>query len=319
MADDVRTARDVAAAALGHPVPVALPAGTHGLIVALSAAGDPPFSRVAWVDAASGAAVARVACPPGRPSRARPVVATSVTVDEPPAPTDHVLVARAAAGVAAVSVAVAGNEGPAPAATVGEGGLAGIRLDAGAVILGVDALDARGEPVGRLVGEGVTLLRRSGGTLTGRMGLTHGMAAGIGAGTWMRDLDAAAFAAGFRPWLPGWVPEGFEPTPPRIEPDVAYPAAPPAIVLAWTGPDDARVLLRQAPAPLASPPQALPGAREVEVMGVTGILRGRRQATLVWETPDRAFGLHVRRIDDAPQVAVRVARSIPSGDVPAAG
>jgi hypothetical protein len=319
MADDLREARETAAGSLGHPVPLALPAEDGGLIVAASVGGEPPRARVAWVDARTAEVVARVAGPPGRPSRLRPVVAVSVALDEPPAPADRVLVARVAPGIAAIGVGIAGNEGPSPVAPVGDDGLAVMRIDLASVILGVDALDARGEPVGRLVGEGVTLLRRAGGSISGRMGLTHGMAAGIGGGSWVRDLDEAAFAAGYAPWLPAWVPEGLDRTPPRVEPDVAYPAAPPAVVVAWTGEDDARVLLRQAPAPLASPEQAVPGSREVEVMGAVGVLRGRRWATLVWETGERAFGIQVQRMDEAPEVALRVARSIPRGDAPAAG
>lgn len=313
MADPTADARDRAAGSLGHPVPLALPALDDLPVVAASVAGEPPRARVAWVDPVTGEVLARVACPPGRPSRMRPVVAASVTLDEPPLPNDHVVVARAAPGVVAIGVVVAGNDGPVPVGVVGEGGLALVRLAPGAVVLGIDALDVRGEPVGHLVGEGVTILRRTAGSISGRMGLTHGMAAGIGGGGWVRDLDEAAFAAGYRPWLPAWVPTGLEATPPRVEPDVAYPAAPPAIVMAWTGEDEARVLLRQAPAPLASPEQPAPGSREVEVMGVLGVLRGKRWATLVWETEERAFGLQVQRMEDAPEVALQVARSIPPG------
>ena len=41
-----------------------------------------------------------------------------------------------------------------------------------------------------------------------------------------------------------------------------------------------------------------------------GMLRSRGLVTLVWETPDRAFGLQVRGIPDGDEVALRVARSI---------
>jgi hypothetical protein len=77
------------------------------------------------------------------------------------------------------------------------------------------------------------------------------------------------------------------------------------------------VLLRQAPAPLASPDSGGSGARAVEVGDVAGVLRGRGMATLVWETPERAFGLQLRGIDDGEGLALRVARSI-RPDVPPA-
>jgi hypothetical protein len=136
------------------------------------------------------------------------------------------------------------------------------------------------------------------------------MAAGIGAGRWVADLDEAAFEAGAAPWLPAWLPDGLVRGRPRIEPDAAYPAAPPAVVIAWNGPGEARALLRQTLAPLASPDPGGRGAREVEIGSVIGVLRGRWMPTLVWETPERAFGLQVRRIPDAEAVALRIARSV---------
>jgi hypothetical protein len=81
--------------------------------------------------------------------------------------------------------------------------------------------------------------------------------------------------------------------------------------MTWTGEGEARVLLRQAPAPLASPDPGGRHARQVEIGEAVGALRGRWLATLVWETPHRAFGLQVRRVPDAEAVALRVARSIP--------
>jgi hypothetical protein len=329
--DDLEHTREAAAGILAHPVPVVLPADGDRLVVAASLAGDPPRPRLAWVDTGSGEILARVACPPGRPSRPRPVVAAAVTLDEPTA-CDQVLVARAASEVAAVRVVFADHEdetpvvpvGPegavwvvsgshedeSPIVPVGPEGLALVRLPVGAPIVRVEALDARGEPVGLLVGEGVTLLRVSGGAVSGRLGLGHGMAAGIGAGTWVSDLEEAAFAAGYVPWLPSWVPPGLTPSRPRIEPDTAYPAAPPSVVLLWTGDDHTRLLVRQAPAPLASPELGGPNAREVDVAGVRGILRGRQLVTLVWETEERAFGLQVRWPSDPEAVALRIARSI---------
>ena len=311
MADEFEFARATAAGVLEHPVPRALPGGEGLAIVAASVAGDPPRSRVAWVDPATHQVVARVSCPPGRPSRFRPVVATAVSVDEPGTPADHVLVCRVAPGIAAIGVAVAGNDGETPSAAAGLEGLALVRLPVGAIVSAVDALDAHGEPVGRLVGEGVTRLRVSMGSISGRMGLGHGMAAGIGGGHWVSDLEEAAFAAGYAPVLPSWEPEGLERSRPRVEPDVAYPAAPTAVIVMWSGAGDARVLLRQAPAPLASPELEGRGSRVVSIGSVSGILRGTRLATLVWETDDRAFGVQALRVADAPEVALRLARSIP--------
>ena len=89
--------------------------------------------------------------------------------------------------------------------------------------------------------------------MSGRIGATHGMGAGIGGGRWAPGLAEAAFEAGYAPLAARWMPPGLERGRPRVEPDVAYPAAPPAMVVAWTGDGGARVLLRQAPAPLASP------------------------------------------------------------------
>lgn len=305
------TAAEAAAHALGHPVPLALPGTKERPIVAASVGGEPPGTRVAWVDPQSGAVVARVACPPGRPSRPRPVVATAITLDEGTA-RDRVVAARVAPGVAAVR-AVMAVEDPVPDVPAGPDGLALVRVPHDAMVVAVDALDASGEPVGRLSGAGVAELRVSGGQVSGRLGLGHGMAAGIGPGRWLRDLDEAALEAGYVPLLPAWLPEGLEAGRPRLEPDAAYPAAPPAIIVAWTGPDDARVLLRQAPAPLASPDPGGRGAREVEVGEAPAVLRGRWLVTLVWETPERAFGLQARRVADAEAVALRVARSVPSG------
>ena len=149
-----------------------------------------------------------------------------------------------------------------------------------------------------------------GASIGGRMGATHGMGAGIGGGRWAPGLADAAFEVGYDPWLPRWVPDGMERGRPRVEPDIAYPVAPPAVVIAWTGRGGARVLLRQAPAPLASPDGGGFHAREVPIGDATGMLRTRGLVTLIWETPDRAFGLQVRGVPDGEDVALRVARSI---------
>jgi len=310
MAEDLERVRRTAAGVLSHPVPHALPGGDGRAIVAASVVGDPPQARVAWVGE-DRSILARVACPPGHPSRFRPVVATSVTLAPPDDPADHVVVCRVAPGIEAVRVVYAGHDDESPVAPVGGEGLALVRLPVGAFILSVEALDVTGEPVGTLVGEGITRLNMSEGSTSGRAGLTHGMAAGLGGGHWVDDLDEAAFGAGYEPRLPSWVPQGFTRSDPRVEPDVAYPAAPPAVVVVWSGPADGRVLLRQAPAPLASPELAGRGSRDVDVNGAAGVLRGTRLVTLVWETPDRAFGVQVLRTPDAPEVALRLARSIP--------
>jgi hypothetical protein len=310
MADELAQARSLAAGVLSHPVPHALPGDDRHAIVAASVAGDPPQARVAWVDA-DGTILARIACPPGRPSRFRPVVATSISVDLPGAPTDHVVVCRVAPGVHAARVVRAGYDDENPSAEVGSEGLVLVRLPSGAPIVSVEALDARGEPVGTLVGEGLTRLNVTAGSTSGRPGLTHGMAAGIGGGGWVADLAEATFAAGYDLLLPTWEPDGFSRSHPRVEPDVAYPAAPPAVLFVWSGPADARVLLRQAPAPLANPEMPGRGSKDVDINGAVGILRGTRFVTLVWETEERAFGVQVLRMDDAPDVALRLARSVP--------
>ena len=304
-------ARGIAEAALGHPVPYVIAAGDDGTIVAASVAGDPPCARVAWVDP-GGEVLARVACPPGRPSRWRPVVAAVVEAEAPPRVADRVLVGRLAPEAAALRPILA-TEGEAPASAAGEAGLALARLPAEAAVIGVDALDASGEPIGRLARPGVSELRFDGTSVSGRLGATHGMGAGVGGGRWAQGLAEAAFEIGYAPWLPSWVPKGLRRGRPRVEPDIAYPAAPPALVIAWTGEGGARVLLRQAPAPLASPETGGRGAREVPVGDATGVLRGRGLATLVWETPERAFGLQVRGMQGAEEVALRVARTVGPG------
>ena len=300
--------RAFAEAALGHPVPLVLGAGPVGAVVAASIAGDPPRARVAWVGP-DGTVLARVATPPARPSRWRPVVAATVSVEMAPELEDRILVARAAPEAAAVQPVLATDE-PVPPVPVAEGGLALARIPAEVSVIAVDALDARGEPIGRLGRPGISELTFDGASIGGRMGATHGMGAGIGAGRWAPGMAEAAVEVGYDPWLPRWLPDGLERGRPRVEPDIAYPAAPPAIVLAWTGDGGARVLLRQAPAPLASPDGGGFHAREVPVGDAVGMLRSRGLVTLVWETPDRAFGLQVRGVPEGEAVALRVARSI---------
>lgn len=301
-------ARSIAEAALGHPVPHLLADADDAPVVAASITGDPPRARVAWV-ARDGSVLARVACPPGRPSRWRPLVAAVVTLDMAPTIEDRVLVVRAADEASAI-VPILATESPSAPVEVGEDGLVLVRLPADTAVIAVDALDASGEPIGRLARSGVAELRFDGSTVSGRLGATHGMAAGVGAGRWAHSLADAAFEVGYDPWLPAWIPTELSRGRPRVEPDVSYPAAPPALVLAWTGDDGARILLRQAPAPLASPDTGGRGARQVQVGEWPGVLRGRGLVTLVWEGPERAFGLQVRGVPEAEDIAMRVALSI---------
>lgn len=306
MAETERAARELAEGVLGHPVAVALPADDERPLVAGSVAGDPPRARVAWINPDGSSIVARVACPPGRPSRWRPVVAAAVRLSGEQH--DRVLVARLAPEAAALRPLLT-VEADAPVVEPGGDRLVVARLPDEGALVAVDALDSRGEPVGRLVRAGISDLQTDGGTVSGRLGASHGMGAGIGHGRWATGLAEAAFEAGYQPWLPGWVPPGMTMGDPRIEPDVAYPAAPPALIIVWTD-AGARVLLRQAPAPLASPDGGGRGAREVDVGGAPGVLRGRGLVTLIWETPERAFGVQARGMAGGEDTALRVARSV---------
>lgn len=293
---------------LGHPVQLVLAEDARP-VAAASVVGGTGRMRVAWLDPTATRVLARVGCPPLRPSRFRPVVACSITLVEHDGIDDRVLVARVAPGVAAVRPLIGVEEGPVDVA-LGPSGLALVRVPLGAVVIGVDALSATGEPLGRLLGPGVADLRLENGSVGGRLGTSHGMAAGFGAGIWVDDLASAETEAGFRPDLPEWLPEGLVMGRPHIEPDVSYPAAPPAVAIAWTGPGESRVLVRQAVAPLAMPDAGGAPAREVDVGGARALLRGRWMPTVVWETAERAYGVQVRRTDDGEAVALRVARSI---------
>jgi len=311
MSDPLDGARAAAQNALGHPVPHVLPADEGLPIVAASVAGEPVRARLAWVDPGDGTVKARVACPPGRPSRGRPAVAAVVSVEIPGRLSDRILVARLAPEASAAQPLIASDEAVDPVG-VGPEGLVLMRLPDGAIVMGIDALDARGEPVGRLARPGVSELHSDGATVGGRLGATHGMSAGFGAGAWKTDLGEASFEAGFEPFLPEWLPSGFLPTRARIEPDVSYPSGPPSIVMAWS-PDDGsqRVLLRQTVAPLATPPSATQWSREVAIGSHTAHVSGRRMGILVFEREDLAFGVQVRGMSRPDDVAVRVARSIP--------
>ena len=293
---------------LRHPVAALLVEPDGGVMVAASVAGDPPCTRLAWIDLRAGAIVARIACPPARPSRLRPLVATEVRVDQAGVD-DRVLAVRVAPGVGAVQAVVADSLQP-PPTPVGLQDVALLRPVRDVVVVALDALDAGGEPVGRLDGAGIGSLHLTAGRLSGRLGARHGMAAGFGGGRWTDDEDDATFEAGFRPILPSWVPEGFERGPFHVEPDVAYPAAPPAIAVAW-GREPVRVLVRQTPGPLANPDAGGARGERVAIGPSRGLLMSRgRFATLVWETDDRAFGVQVMGVDTPSEVALRVAASI---------
>lgn len=299
---------------LGHPVSLVLEPVDGSVVVAVSRAGDPARVRVAWVDPDERRILARIACPPGRPSRFRPVVATVVNLDMP-GHGDRIVLAHAAPQIAAVRPLLLDEPDP-PAVEVSGDGLAAMRVPAGVPVIAVDALDRAGEPVGRLVRVGISELRFDGRSVGGHLRATHGMAAGLGAGRWARDLADATFEAGYEPARPAWIPPGLAPGRPHVEPDQAYPAAPPALVLAWEAADGARVLVRQTPAPLANPDPGGAHSRAAQVGPWPGILRGYRSlVTLVWETPERAFGVQVRGLVDPEGVALRVGRAlrIPGG------
>jgi hypothetical protein len=284
-----------------------------GGIPAASVVGEPPQARVAWVDPDSGEIIARVACPPGHPSRWRPLVATEVTLVNVDGPLDRVLVVRLAADAEAVAPILALEHDPAPV-RADPAGLALVRLPLGVALIGADAIGPTGEPIGRLDVAGITHLETRGAAVSGRLGMGHGMGAGIGHGHWASDLADATFEAGYDLRLPLWLPAELEMGRPRIEPDLAYHAAPPAVIVAWSDPQSSRrVLVRQTPAPLASPDPGGRGARSVQVGDSQGVLRGRGFVTLVWETGDRAFGIQIRAMEDAEDIALRVARSIPTG------
>ena len=293
---------------LRHPVAVTLPGASGDVVVAASVAGDPPCTRVAWVDRAGPAIVARLSCPPARPSHVRPVVATDVQVEQAGVD-DRVLAIRTVAGAAAVQVITATEEQSPPAA-VGPMDVVLVRVDHEILVLGIDVLDRNGEAIGRLDAAGIGAMRLTGGRIAGRLGAGHGMAAGFGAGFWCDTVEDATFEAGFTPAAPGWIPDGLTRGAFHIEPDVAYPSAPPAVAAAW-GAEPCRVLVRQAVAPLASPDAGGARSRAVSIGGATGRIMSRgRFAVLVWETPEFAYGIQVVGFDDPAAVAMRVAESL---------
>lgn len=293
---------------LGHPVDAVLPpAGDGTAWVAVSVTGTPPRVRAAWVNP-DGEVVARLGCPPGVPSAARPVTATVCEVSADGV-SDRLVLGRVAAGVTS-AIATLTEPDPIPLEVHAGRVLAG-RIPQGPMLVAVDAIAADGEAIGRLMHAGVHEMALVAGRIEGRLGATHGMAAGFGAGDTVADLPTAEIEAGFTALLPGWLPPGFEMTTVRVEPEAAYPFAPPSIAIAWAPPgSDARVLLRQGPAPLATPELADARGRAVDLAGVQGVLRDRGMAFLVWERGDRAFGLQVRGTHDPSADGVRIAASI---------
>ncbi len=296
------------AAALGHLVPHALgPAPGTSARVAVSVIGDPVRVRAAWV-LPDGTVVARIGCPAGVPSPVRPVIASVVEVAASGV-SDHVVLGRVASGVTGARIIL--TQPDVIDTLAGSDGIIAARIPADAHVVAIEALDSGGEPLGRLERAGIARLRTIAGRLEGRMGATHGMAAGFGAGDTVQDLPTAEMEAGFTALLPRWLPEGLVASLVRVEPDAAYPFAPPSIAMSWTGSDESRVLIRQGPAPLAVPELPDAQGRAVDIGGRMGVIRGRGMSFLVWETLTRAFGLQAHGFPDTEAVALRVARSIP--------
>ena len=292
---------------LRHPVATVCAEPESGVMIAASVAGDPPCTRLAWIDWRTPAIAARLACPAAVPSRTRPVVATDVSVDQAGI-RQRVLAMRVAEGVHAVAVLTAEPDPPPPFAVNGSIALAPLAEDV--AVLGVDALRRGGEPVGRLTAAGIGLLHLEGGRTSGRLGVGHGMAAGFGAGRWTDDQAEAEFEAGRPLRLPAWVPHGLSRGGFHVEPDVAYPAAPPSVAVAW-GVEPLRILLRQAPAPLATPVVVAGRFQPVAIGDAAGAVMSRgRFAVLTWEDRERAFGIQAVGFDAPGEVALRVARSL---------
>ncbi len=293
---------------LGHPVAGTLTDEQTAVMIAASVAGDPPRTRLAWIDWRGATIAARLVCPPGFPSRMRPLVATDVRVDQAGID-ERVIAVRAVDGIAGVQLIVADEVQP-PVTPVGSQGIALARIGITIPVMGIDALSATGEPVGRLDSAGIGMLSLSAGRVTGRLGVSHGLAAGFGGGYWVTDADEATFEAGFTPVLPSWLPDGLDRGMFHIEPDVAYPAAPPSVAVAW-GREPQRVLVRQSPGQLASPDTGGARCEPVHVGPWSARLVSRgRFATLVWQAADRAFGIQIVGVDAPGDVALRVAASM---------
>ncbi len=307
---DAPADREALEVLLGHPVDVVLPPTPDcDARVAVSRTSSPIRVRAAWVDE-SGQVVARLGCPPGVPSPVRPIIATVCEVSADGV-SDRLLLGRATTGVVSVRASMLDHE----CVDVGvhnEGIVAG-RIPPGPIPVALDAIAPDGESIGRLMNPGITEMALVAGRIEGRLGATHGMAAGFGAGDTVESLEVAQLEAGYPALLPAWLPDGFAMSTVRVEPEAAYPFAPPSIAIAWApGETDARVLLRQCPGPLASPETPDARGTEVDVAGVPGVMRARGMAFLVWERGDRAFGLQVRGTTDPEADALAIAESIPA-------
>jgi hypothetical protein len=265
--------------------------------------------RAAWIRP-DGEIAARVGCPPGIPSPVRPAVAAIVDVDADGV-AERLVLGRVSPGLRAVRVLIAHPESI--TLEVGPENIIAARLPRDIAVVAIDPLGASGDAVGRLERTGMADLHSIAGRLEGHLGSSHGMAAGFGAGDTVADLATAEMEAGYSARLPTAVPDALTLTTVRVEPEAAYPFAPPSIAVAWSGDDDARVLIRQCPGPLAVPELPDGRGREVDIAGVPGVLRGRGRgmAFVVWEQGGRAFGLQARGLDDIDDVALAVARSIP--------
>jgi hypothetical protein len=297
-------------AILGHPVSLVVPPDAdHSSWIAVSVVGEPPRVRAAWVRP-DGEVAARLGCPPGIPSPVRPAVASIVDVDADGV-ADRVVLGRVAPGLDAVRVLIADPE--VLRIDVGADDIIAARLPRGIAVVAIDPLNSSGEAVGRLERTGMADLRSVAGRLEGHLGASHGMAAGFGAGDTVADLATAELEAGYSARLPTAVPDSLTFATVRVEPEAAYPFAPPSIAIAWSGADDARILIRQCPGPLAVPELPDARGRAVDIAGAPGVLRGRGRgiAFVVWEQGGRAFGLQARGLDDIDDVALAVARSIP--------
>ncbi len=299
---------------LEHPVVAAIAPESGPWWVAVSIVGPPTRVRVAWVDPDTGEVRARTSCPPGVPSRWRPLIGAVIHLRDADQTVDQLFVGRLTPEANAALPLIA-EESSVATAPAGPEGLVVIRISPQALLLAVDAIGPGDEPVGRLDRSGMAELETFGGPVSGRLGSGHGMAAGIGHGRWLEDLEQATFEVGYEILLPEWIPAGFARSRPRVEPDPSYPFGPMAVILTWTGPGDQRVLVRQTVAPLANLDPGGPLATPMEINGWEGVLRGRRMfVTVVWQTPTHAFGVQVQRMDDGDQVALQVARSIPTDD-----
>ena len=258
-----------------------------------------PRARVAWVERATAPCVARVACPPGRPSRWRPVVAAVVTLEMAPAAEDRVLVARAAPEARAIRPDAGRRGRPARRSPSARRASCSCACPPRRAVIAVDALDAVGRadrPPGARRGLRAALRRvvASAGGWARRTAWAPASATGAG----RPGLADAAFEVGYDAVAARrGSPPGLRRGRPRVEPDVSYPSAP-----AGAGPRLDRRRRRRACCcarprrrSRARTPAAATRGRS-RWASAPGVLRGRGLVTLVWETPERAFGLQVRGV-----------------------